>query len=170
MMSGDAMSPTSPKPLLSLVEAKAVANKPSDLPTPGRKPVLESFPKLSSKAQLEMMNLVKDGKLKHADALDWAQARYEKEVVPVLTNEQQLDILNKVKLGRMSIDEALSQAAVQVCALSFSKVSVCVMLFFRRPKARPQARPACNPRCPPRSAWSLFFSHHVTNMFLVRHP
>ena len=105
---------------ITLAEAKSIAKVESDLPQPGRKPSLAPFPKLSTKSQLEMITLFKEGKLTESTALEWAEERFSKENVPVLTNEQQLEILNQVKLGRMTIDEALGMAMAQVCLfLSF---------------------------------------------------
>ena len=120
MMSSDAtMSRSMTEPgksaqRISLAEAKAIAKKPSDIATPGRQPNLAPLPALSSKSQLELMNLIKEGKVTQDGALEWAQERHKRETVPKLTNEQQLELLNKVKLGRISIEEALTQAATQV--------------------------------------------------------
>ncbi len=113
---------------ITLIEAKTIVNKESDMPVPGRKPVLAPFPKLTSKSQLEMMQLIKDGKLSTNGALDWAQDRNAKETIPVLSNEEQLDLMNKVKLGRITVDDALSMAASKVFRKYFAVYMACIFV------------------------------------------
>ena len=117
MMGSPPLSPTiAAARRISLVEAKAIARRESDVSVPGRKPNLTKLPELSSKSQLELMTLLKDGKLTQDGAMAWAEERSRREVTPKLSNEQQLELLNKVKLGRISVDEALAMASGQVCA------------------------------------------------------
>eukprot|EP00911_Craspedida_sp_UC1_P002209 UC1_evm1s1688 len=65
---------------------------------------------LSNRSQLEVMRLVRDGKLTQSQALDWAARRSQDETsMPKLDSAAQLRILGRVKEGLMTQDEALAE-------------------------------------------------------------
>lgn len=71
---------------------------------------LRRTPSLSNKSQLEVMQMVRDGRLSTEQALDWAERREKQEAVPKLSNSMQIKILSLVKSGEMTHDQALAYA------------------------------------------------------------